>query len=256
MLSLQGKRALVTGSSRGIGRGIALALAAAGCHVAIHCLRKRSAGQETAAAVMALGVQAPVLQANLNEDGAARELVERASAALGGLDILVCNAASGVLKPAVALETHDWEWTFNVNVRSVLACAQAAVPFMQRQGWGRIVTISSPGSRRVVADYAAVGASKSALESLTRYLAVELAPHGIIVNCVSPGLVVTGALDHFPNRAGMIDHAARATPAGRLVTPEDVGRAVAWLCSDDAAMVVGQIITVDGGYELALLPSL
>lgn len=255
MLSLQGKRALVTGSSRGIGRGIALALAARGCDVAIHCLRKRSAGQETADAVMALGVRAPILQANLDRDDAAHELVERAAAALGGLDILVCNAASGVLKPAATLEIRDWNWTFNVNVRSVLVCAQAAVPYMQRQGWGRIVTISSPGSRGVTADYAAVGASKAALESLTRYLAVELAPHGIIANCISPGLVVTGALDHFPNRASMIEHATRGTPTGRLVTPEDVGKTVAWLCSDDAAMIVGQTITVDGGYGLILLPS-
>ncbi|MBI4236107.1 MAG: SDR family oxidoreductase, partial [Chloroflexi bacterium] len=115
---------------------------------------------------------------------------------------------------------------------------------------GRIVNISSLGSQRVMADYAAVGVSKAALEALTRYLAVELAPRGITVNCVAGGLVATEALEHFPNREAMIAAAVRDTPAGRMVTPQDLAQVVALLCTDAAAMIVGQTILVDGGMGL------
>jgi enoyl-[acyl-carrier protein] reductase III len=252
-MPLAGKRALITGGGRGIGRGITLALAAQGCAVAIHYARKQTEANETAAAAAALGVQAGVVRANLRHETEARRMVEAAAAQLGGLDILIGNAASGVLKPVAELDSNDWDWTVNVNTRSILAAAQAAAPYMRGHGWGRIVTITSPGSRRVFPQYSIVGISKAALEALTRYLAVELAPHGITANCVSPGLVVTAALDFFPMRADMLDHAQRNTPAGRLVTPADVGAVVAWLCSDAAAMVVGQTIEVDGGYGLKML---
>ena len=250
---LAGKRALITGGGRGIGRGIALALAAQGCHVVIHYARKRSEAEATVNAAAALGVNALSLRANLAEEPEAARLVQAAIAALGGVDILVGNAASGVIKPVMALESKDWEWTVNINARSILAAAQAAVPQMQAQGWGRIVTISSNGSQRVFPQYSMIGISKAALEALTRYLAVELAPHGIIANCVAPGLVLTGALEHFPMRGEMIEHAQRHTPTGRLLTPEDVGGVVAWLCSDAAAMMVGQTIELDGGYGLRML---
>lgn len=252
-MTLTGKNALITGSSRGIGRGIALALAAQGCAVAIHYARKRTEAEQTAAAAAALSGQAVVIRANLRQVEEARRMVDEAATQLGGLDILVGNAASGVLKPVTEMADKDWEWTVNVNAAGVLAAAQTAVPYMRRQHWGRIVTITSPGSRRVFPQYSMIGISKAALEALTRYLAVELASDGITANCVSPGLVITGALDAFPMRAEMLEHAQRNTPTGRLVTPEDVGAVVAWLCSDQAAMVVGQTIEVDGGYGLKML---
>ena len=140
----------------------------------------------------------------------------------------------------------------NINARSILLGAQAAAPYMRRSGWGRILSITSIGGRRVFPDYGAVGVSKAAIEAVTRYLAAELAPEGIIANCISPGVVITGALDFFPNRDSMIRNAETRTPAGRLVTPEDVGKVAAWLCSDDAAMIVGQVIEVDGGYSLVV----
>src|SRR5690606_25386551 len=143
--------------------------------------------------------------------------------------------------------------TVNINARSLLTAAQAAAPYMQQAGWGRIVTISSPGSRRVFPHYSVVGISKAALEAITRYLAVELAPFGITANCVVPGLVETGALEHFPMREEMIAHAKAHTPAGRLLTPEDVAALVTWLCSDAAAMMVGQTIELDGGYGLRMM---
>jgi enoyl-[acyl-carrier protein] reductase III len=252
-MSLQDKCALITGSSRGIGRSIALALAVQGCHVAIHYVRKRADAEQTAEEARRLGVKACTLRANLAEVSEAQRLVDEAAAGLGGLDILVNNAASGVLKPMTDLEAKDWDWTVNINTRSALVAAQAAVPHMRRRGWGRIITVSSPGSRYVFPRYGVVGVSKAALESLTRYLAAELAAEGIIVNCVSPGLVVTGALDAFPLRTEMIDWVQRNTPAGRLLTPEDVAGVVAWLCSDQAAMIVGQTIEIDGGYGITML---
>ena len=121
---------------------------------------------------------------------------------------------------------------------------------MKARGWGRVVTITSIGSVRVLPEYSLVGVSKAAIEALTRYLAVELAPYGITVNAISPGVVETEALNFFPSKDVIIANAKRRTPAGRLVTPEEVARIVAWLCTDDAAMIVGQTIVVDGGYAL------
>ncbi|MEZ4636879.1 MAG: SDR family oxidoreductase [Caldilineaceae bacterium] len=121
---------------------------------------------------------------------------------------------------------------------------------MKQAGWGRILSITSIGSRRVLPEYSAVGVSKAAIEAVTRYLAVELAPHNIVANCISPGVVITGALDFFPSKTQIIEHATQRTPAPRLVTPEDVGELAAWLCTDAAAMIVGQTIEIDGGYSL------
>ncbi len=140
----------------------------------------------------------------------------------------------------------------NINARALLFAAQHAAPLMEKRGGGSIVSISSPGAGRVLPDYVVVGASKAALEALTRYLAVELAPQNIVVNAVAPGLIETEALQHFETlkEEGIIARAVAATPAGRLVTPEDVAGVVAFLCSPAAAMIRGQVIVVDGGYTL------
>ena len=118
---------------------------------------------------------------------------------------------------------------------------------MMKGGWGRI---SSIGARRVLPEYSLVGVSKAVIETLIRYLAVELAPHGIICNAVSPGVVETEALNFFPSKELILTEGLRRTPAGRFVTPEEVAKLVAWLCTDDAKMIVGQTIVMDGGYEL------
>lgn len=250
---LEGKCALITGSGRGIGRGIALALARRGCHIAVNYFRRRDEAEATAAEIEALGVKAIVAKANVGNEEEVKRLVETAAAALGSVDIFVGNAASGVIKPITEIDSRAWDWTLNINARSILLGAQAAVPYMQRQGWGRILTVTSIGSRRVFPEYGVVGVSKAAIEAVTRYLAAELARENIIANCISPGVVITGALDFFARRDQMIEHAKRYTPAGRLVTPEDVGEVAAWLCSDAARMIVGQTIEVDGGYSLLAL---
>lgn len=248
--SLAGKTALITGGGRGIGRGIALALAAQGCNVVINFVRNRSEAEECVAQASALGVRAVAIKAHVGDERAAQRLAEECVEALGAPDILVCNAASGVLRPIDELNTNAWDWTMGINVRSVLVLAQALLPQMRAQSWGRILTISSIGSRRVYPNYATVGVSKAALESLTRYLAAENAAHGVICNAICPGIVLTGALDHFPDKQRMIDHALAHTPARRLCTVEDVGALAAFLCSDAASFIVGQTIEVDGGYGL------
>ncbi|MGB2775021.1 MAG: SDR family oxidoreductase, partial [Anaerolineae bacterium] len=157
---------------------------------------------------------------------------------------------SGVLRPAVEQDERTWDWTMNINARSLLFGARAVAPFMQAQGWGRIIGITSIGSTRVLPEYAMVGISKAAIEAAVRYLAVELAPTGIVCNAISPGVVETEALDFFPSRDQILAEGLRRTPAGRFVQPEEVARLVAFLCSDDARMIMGQVITIDGGYAL------
>lgn len=247
---LAGKSAVITGSGRGIGRGIALALAARGCNIAVNYARHREAAEETAAAIEALGVQALVVKANMADADDVRRLVERAAERFGSVDIFVGNAASGVLRPVLEITPKHWDWSLDVNARSILIGAQVAAPYMRAKGWGRVLSVTSIGSRRVLAEYSAVGVSKAAIEAVTRYLAVELAPLGIIANCISPGVVLTDALDYFPSKTEIITNAQERTPAGRLVTPADVGELAAWLCSDAASMVVGQTIEIDGGYTL------
>ncbi len=177
----------------------------------------------------------------------------RSSDRLAGLDYLICNAASGYNRPVMEQKPKGWDWTMNINARAALFAAQRAAPLMERGGGGAIVNISSPGAGRVLPDYVVVGASKAALEAVTRYLAVELAPKNIIVNAVSPGVVLTDALKHFDairKDEHIIEQALGRMPAGRLVTPEDVAGVVAFLCTPAASMIRGQVILVDGGYTL------
>jgi enoyl-[acyl-carrier protein] reductase III len=168
-------------------------------------------------------------------------------AALGPLDVLVHNAATGVIRPALETEDKHWDWTLNANARALLSLARATAPSMPPGS--SIVAISSLGSVRVLENYSLVGTSKAALEALVRYLAVELAPRGIRVNAVSAGVVATGALEHFPNREEMLASGV-GNPAGKLVTPEDVAGVVSFLCSPDAEMIRGQTLVIDGGWSL------
>jgi enoyl-[acyl-carrier protein] reductase III len=248
-IDLGGKRALVTGGSRGIGRAIAVRLAEAGADVAINYLRNKKPAEETAAAVRKAGGRALLLKANVAAVDTHGAMFEAISKEFGGLDVLVSNAASGVIKPAMELTLRHWHWTVDINAAALLPLAQQAVPLMGDRG-GHVIAVSSLGAVRAIPQYAAVGASKAALESLVRHLAVELAPRGIRVNAVSAGVVDTDALKHFPNRDLMLSESARRTPAGRLVEPRDVADAVLWLASPLSGMVVGQTIVVDGGYSV------
>ncbi|MBP7690907.1 MAG: enoyl-[acyl-carrier-protein] reductase FabL [Anaerolineales bacterium] len=248
------KVAVVTGSGRGIGRAIAVRLAADGADVVVNFFRNRAPAEETAAAVAALGRRAVIVKADVGTPEGIDALMGEAERALGGVDILINNAASGYNRPVLEQKVKGWDWTMNINARAALFCAQRAAPSMIARGGGRIVSVSSPGSFRVLPDYVVVGASKAALEALTRYLAVELAPHQIVVNAVSPGIVATDALKHFAalRDEGLLDRTAASTPAGRLVTPEDVAGVVAFLCSPAADMIRGQTLLMDGGATLPM----
>jgi enoyl-[acyl-carrier protein] reductase III len=232
----------VTGGSRGIGRAIALRFARDGARrVAIGYLRNDLAAEVTSEELRALGAEPVLVRGNITSQRVLDEV-----AALGPLDVLVHNAATGVIRPALETEDKHWDWTINANARALLQLARVAAP--QMPDGSSIVAISSLGAQRVLENYTLVGTSKAALEALVRYLAVELAP-AIRVNAVSGGVVETGALEHFPNREEMLA-AGSANPVGRLVAPDDIAGAVAFLCSADADMIRGQTIVVDGGFSL------
>jgi enoyl-[acyl-carrier protein] reductase III len=241
---LTGASVLVTGGSRGIGRAIAVSFAERGAaRVAIGYLRNDRAAEETAEQLRARGAEPVLVRGNIAGDRVLREVAE-----LGPLDVIVHNAATGVIRPALETEDKHWDWTLAANARALLALVRTAVPSMPRGG--SVVAVSSLGSTRVLENYILVGASKAALESLVRYLAVELAPRGIRVNAVSAGLVETEALDYFPNRDELLSDARKRTPAGRLVEPVEVANAVLFLCSPEAEMVRGHTLVVDGGFSL------
>ena len=233
----------ITGGSRGIGRTIALRFARSGAkQLAIGYLRNDRAAEKTAEELRTAGAEVVLVRGNVTSQRVLDEV-----AALGALDVLVHNAATGVIRPALETEDKHWDWTMNANARALLQLARVAAPQMPEGS--SIVAISSLGAQRVLENYSLVGTSKAALEALVRYLAVELAPRGIRVNAVSGGVVDTGALDHFPNREEMLT-AGAANPVGRLVSPEDIAGAVSFLCSPDADMVRGQTLVVDGGFSL------
>jgi enoyl-[acyl-carrier protein] reductase III len=239
-----GASVLVTGGSRGIGREIARRFAQLGAsRVAIGYLRNDRAAEEAAAEIRSLGARTVLVRGNV----AGAKVAEQV-ASLGPLDVLVHNAATGVARPALETEDKHFDWTMAANARALIALARAAAPAMP--SGSSIVALSSLGSERVLDNYVLVGASKAALESIVRYLAVELAPRGIRVNAVSGGVVETDALDAFPNREQMLTWSTSRTPAGRLVVPADIAGAVCFLCSPDAEMIRGQTIVVDGGFSL------
>ncbi len=241
---MQGASVFVTGGSRGIGKAIALRFAVQGAsRVAIGYLRSDAAAEATAEELRTLGAEPILVRGNVSS---ARVLEQVAG--LGPLDVLVHNAATGVIRPALETEDKHWDWTLNANARALLSLTRVAAPTMP--AGSSIVAISSLGSQRVLENYSLVGTSKAALESLVRYLGVELAPRGIRVNAVSGGVVDTAALDHFPNREQMLELGRKRTPAGRLVEAEDIAGAVSFLCGPDAAMICGQVLVVDGGFSL------
>ncbi len=248
MFDFKGKVVLVTGSSRGIGKAIAMAFARRGADIVVNYVRHRGDAARTAEAIEACGVNCLVVKANVANDADVENMIEQVRERFGRLDILVSNAASGVLKPVMELSTRHWNWAMDINARSLLVLAQKAVPLMKEGG--RIMAVSSLGAVRAIENYTAVGASKAALESLVRHLAVELGPRGILVNTISAGAVDTEALKKFPNRSQILETARERTPVGRLVTPEDVADTAMFLASDMASMIHGQTIVVDGGYAI------
>ncbi|MCU0639791.1 MAG: SDR family oxidoreductase [Candidatus Krumholzibacteria bacterium] len=249
MNDFQGKKALVTGGSRGIGRAISLLVAARGADVAINCVKDTGSAERTAAEIAALGRKCVVVRADVSEPKEIKELFDRVKEEFGSLDFLVSNAVSGVLGPAERIGRFGWDRTINTNTRSFMLLAQQAVKLFPERG-GKIVAISSIGSRTCLPGYAAVGASKAALEALVRYFALELAPKGINVNAVSGGPVDTSALDYFPDKEKVIEDWKERSPLKRIARPEEIASVVGFLLSEDASWIHGQTIVADGGLTL------
>ena len=243
-MSFEGASVLVTGGSRGIGKAIALRFARAGvARVAVGYMRNDAAAEATSEELRAAGAEPVLVRGNVSSERVVTE-----SAGHGPFDVVVHNAATGVIRTALETEDKHWDWTLSANARALLTLTRACASQM-REG-SSIVGVSSLGSTRVLENYVLVGVSKAALEALVRYLAVELAPQGVRVNAVSAGVVETGALEFFPNRDEMVSTSLARTPAGRLVEPGDVADAVCFLCSPEAAMVCGHTLVVDGGFSL------
>lgn len=242
-----GQRALITGGTRGIGAAIARSLAACGAHVTINYLSNEEAARKTEAEIERAGGSVAIAQANMIDPDAIAALTSRVSAE--GIDILIHNAALGSFKPLHKVKPNQWDLTMNVNARALLLLAQGTLASLASRR-GRIVSISSLGSVRVLPSYGAIGVSKAALESTTRYLASELAPRGIRVNAVVGGLLDTEASRLHPEFETLAEETIARTPIGRLMTPNEIADAVLFLCSPLSEGIVGQMLVVDGGAGL------
>src|SRR3981189_31659 len=255
-MSFQGKKALITGASRGIGRGIALKLAEGGAQIAVHYFRNKEAAQATLEKVRALGSNGFLVQADVCKPEEVRRLFQQVRSEVGSLDFLVSNArpeASMFYEAPMEITLDKWDTAVDSQAKAFLVAVREAVPLMSNGG--RIIAITfAPGGRfgswqRGVA----MGAAKSALEVLVRYFAVALARQGVTVNTISPGWVGDSVLNSLPEsfQTGIREWQERGwTPMGRLGTPADIGNAVALVCSPEASWITGQLIDVDGGAPL------
>jgi NAD(P)-dependent dehydrogenase (short-subunit alcohol dehydrogenase family) len=255
-MSFQGKKALITGGSRGIGRGIALKLAAAGAQLAIHYYRNKEAAQATLEKVRALGSTGFLVQADVCKADEVRRIFQQVRSEFGSLDIFVNNArpeASTFYEAPMDITLDKWDAAMDSQAKAFLVAVREAVPLMSNGG--RIIAMSfAPGGRfGSWQPWIAMGAAKAALEVLVRYFAVALARRGITVNTISPGWVEDSVLNSLPEafQTGLREWQERGwTPMGRLGTPADIANAVALLCSEEAAWITGQLIDVDGGASL------
>lgn len=248
-MQCEGKIALVTGSSRGIGRAIALELARAGADVFVHYRSSKKDAEALADALRSLGRQAWTVSGDVRRFEELKAVFETIRQTTGRLDLLINNAAMGAARPVMQLRPNHWDLTLETCVRSVLQASQLAVPLMPEGG--KIVNLSSLGSRRYIPGYSAIGASKAAVEALTRSLAVELAEKGIQVNCVCGGMIETDTLEHLGESiADQKERYVKLCPKHRLGTPEDLARVVLFLCSPQSEWIVGQTLVADGGYSL------
>jgi len=247
--ALAGKVALVSGGARGIGRAIATKLAHAGCDVVVNYYNSADEAEALCVALRADGRKAVAIQCSVGIPDSVDELFTEFRKHFDHLDILVSNAASGVLKPTVEMTLKHWRWCMETNALALNLLTQRALPLMQ--AGGRVIAMSSLGAQRAMPGYGFIGASKAALESLARSLAQELGPRGIRVNVVSAGVVDTDALAYFPNREELLANFSARSPAGPVLSTADVADAVYLLCLPEAAMINGHTLVVDGGFSIS-----
>lgn len=240
--------ALVTGGSRGIGRAISLRLAATCAHtVIVNYLQNDVEAERTRKLIEERNSSCILAKANLLYRDEIDGVFEKVKETVGRLNIFIHCAALGVFKPLLEIKPNQWDLTMNINARAFLLCVQKCVPLMKE---GRIVAISSLGSVRAVPNYGAMGPTKAALESIVRYLAVELSPVAIQVNGVTAGFIRTDSIKQFPDADRLMKETCARTPAKRLGTPEDIADVVMFLISSSARWIYGQTIVADGGLSI------
>lgn len=245
---LANKTALITGGARGIGKASALKLAGMGCDIAIVYYNSSEEAEALVKTIEAMGRKAVAFQANVADHQSIKDLFTEFKKHFNQLNILISNAASGVLKPALKMTTKHWRWCMETNALALNHLVTEGLPLMPRDS--RVIALSSLGALRAIPQYAFIGASKAALEALVRSLSLELAEYGITANTVSAGVVDTDALKHFPNREQLLaEYEARALSDKPLV-PEDVADAVSLLCRPEARMITGHTLFVDAGYSI------
>ncbi|MCA9771519.1 MAG: SDR family oxidoreductase [Myxococcales bacterium] len=241
--------ALVTGSSRGIGRATALGLARKGYDQIINYVKNAEAAEKTAAEVRGLGVEAHVVQADMGKIEDVDRLFDFVVERYGVLDILVNNAISAIFAPLMKLPIEGFEQTFDINVRGPLRAIQRAQKLFRKRKTGCVINVLSIGSMRYIPAYTALGVSKAALEALTKYAAFELGQFGTRVNAVSGGLIDTESV--APMGPKIREQAVARTPMKREGRPEDLSDVIVWLCGEEARWINGQTIVADGGYSFS-----
>jgi len=250
----RGKVALITGSSRGIGRALALTLAREGASIVINYKKNADLAEKTRAEAELAGGRAITVAADVEQPEDIDALFEAAEEAFGRLDFYVCNAAASAFKPIMELKQHHLDRSYAMNVRAFVLGAQRAVPLMT--GGGRIVVLSSYGALRAYPTYANLGAGKAAVEAWVRYMAAEFAPQGINVNGVNGGLIASDSLDYFYGVPGMapIDTVLRKIPKRRPGTVQEMAGTVMFLLSPASEYITGQTLVVDGGLSIVAPP--
>ena len=246
-LVFAGKVGLITGGARGIGRATALKLAQAGSDIAIVYYNSSDEAQNMVQEIQSMGRKAVALQANVADHQSIKEMFAQFREHFTHLNFLISNAASGVLKPALKMSTKHWRWCLETNALALNHLVTEGRELMPKNS--RVVALSSLGAARTIPNYAFIGASKAALESLVRSLSLELAIDGITVNTVSAGVVDTDALKHFPNREQLLDEYQAHALSDRPLVPEDVANAVYLLCLPEASMINAHTLFVDAGYS-------
>ncbi|WP_438031593.1 SDR family oxidoreductase [Sorangium sp. So ce204] len=251
-VALAGKTVLVTGSSRGLGRAIAAKLGRAGARVVVNSFHSRDDGEAVADEIRGAGGDAVHVWGSVANPAHIDRLFDAIARDVGELDHFVSNASNGRFGPLEQTTPEHWELAFRTNVIGYHLCAMRAARLMERHGGGRIVALSSNGSSRYLEHFGAMGAVKAAVESLTRALAVELAPRNVQVNCVSAGPIYGHVTSNYPDHERILPYWESRTPGGRLCTEDDVAEAVLLLLSDGARRINGATLTVDGGGSLCV----
>lgn len=246
------KVALVTGSTRGIGKEIARKLAKSGYFVYLHYCMNEEIALATYHEFQEEKLDVELISSNISDEQEIIEMFEKIESKSGHLDVLVNNAASGIHKDIEKVRKKDWDYTFQINARGTFLCSKYGARLMKKSTaeYKSVINMTSTGSQKYIPGYSLVGGTKAYVESLTKYLACEMAEYGINVNAIAGGLVATDSLNYFKDKKLVIDEFKKRVPAKRMVRPEDIANLVLFLCDSKAEMVRGQTIVMDGGASL------